>query len=422
MSAPISSAADGGHTKQWDVRSLAFRIKEGQDWGLTLAQTAIARQILATLASSAGTASSAAPAASSAVPPAGLSFAEFRTVVAFLYKSGRDTTRVGEALDAYASAPSADAVRQWQQTLRGLFSPQGVDPYNLVVDGQWGKTTEEAMQYMIQAFHLAAKERSPDLLQQLREISERVVRVHCTDDSILLQLEHNPFCIIDNSQEAYELRTARKGGLALFSAANNQELIIFPDFFSAPKPGTAAFNRFSAWWMLLRLRSVASMAPNQIFLEDTELPRVSIDDLETGSKSDDFFLRPDRLLTLRSDQGKLKVDFLPPPNWGYRLICVFFTGDLGVQIYPDGVGELSYDFLKTKFVQPNRPPDMGGYINGQLQFRKKADFMKIFVIKDLTVNTAPHYGMAFPGIDQPAEFYAIIFSARYESRWSRSPT
>jgi hypothetical protein len=264
------------------------------------------------------------------------------------------------------------------------------------------------MQYMIQAFHLAAKERSPDLLQQLREISERVVRVRCTDDSILLKLDINPFCIVDNSADAYELRTVRNDGMSVFFVTDNQELLQFPNFLGIPKPDMAPFNRFSAWWMLLRLRSVASMASNQIFLADPQHSRISVDDLETGAKSDDFFLRPDRLLTLSEEQGNLTIDFLPPPNWGYRLICVFFTGDLNVKIYPDGVGELSYDFLKTEFVQPNRPPDTTGYINGQLQFRKKADFMKLFVIKDLTVNTAPHYGQAFPGIDLPAEFYAII--------------
>ncbi len=390
-----AAASDAGPVKQWDVRTLPLQTQRMQSWGLTRTQLGIAVNIMRTLETGSSVQSL-------------LSFTQLQKVVAALYAAGLDTSRLGAALDAYADKVNDPDTRLWQQTLRSLFSPQGTDPYNLVIDGQWGKTTNEAMNYMIQAYHLAASDRSPELLQQLRDISERIVRIRCTDDTILLKLDNNPFCIIDNTASAYELKTVRNDGMAVFDVSDNQELLEFTEFFGIPKPNLAPFNRFSAWWMLLRLGSVASMAPNQIFLSDAPHPRTSVDDLETGAITNDFFQRPDRVLTLSTSQGKLTIDFLPPPSFGYMLIAVFFTADLNVYIHTAAAGELSYDFTTTGFVQPNQPQNKSGYINGQLQFRKKADYLKLFVIKDLIVNNAPHYGQAFPGIDQPAEFYAII--------------
>jgi hypothetical protein len=418
--------------KRWDTGTIPITADKTSTWGLRPEELSTALRVLKEndLYRNPG------QPGESNTGPEQLSFRQFRILISFLHKNGYDTSRIGQALlehfvpTSNPDTPDADAaknkpplIKELQHVLRSFFSPQGSGPFIIIEDGQWGSQAEAALLYVQEAFHLPRVDPSPGLVSKLQVLSGKIVRIHCADEWLLTKVEHNPFCIIDNSKEEYELR--HKGnGASIYDSRGDKELVHFLGFAGADKGGVAPFNHFSAWWILLKMGSSTNRPMGslslQIFGKWTPVTQLGAKD-----GPDDFFIKPDYELEVPDRSTKVPIGFFSPDAADYEIIAVLFSGDLRIAIHKGsdvtrGSAEAGLTSQEEGIVVQAEPIyvytnyDYRDDENREVRFTKKADYLKIFVVRksfkgdNVDIDRNP-----FPGIAMPRDFYALL-TAREE--------
>jgi len=345
-----------------------------------------------------------------------ISFIHFRSLVKFLHDNGCDTKNVDTAIDQYKAkqatgiekTPNLD--KEIQLKLRSLFSPNTPGPFTIIADGKWGPASQRALDHVRRVHPFIPEKPNEELLRCLDTISQKIVRIKCTDDYLLTHTDHNPFCIIDNNAEELELR--HKGnGASLFEQPVNKELAHFHSFLAADKRDNESFTKFSAWLMFLKMKSMnyQKVVDLSILKNESWIP---IEELEQKS-TNEFLLNPEHYLDLNDLKAKCQVSFSSSTEEQIDVFGIYFSGDFriayttGYLTGPDDsnaterIFDAEYFFKDLNYINNERSPATSLY---------RADYLKIFVARKGIFNDIPKEfsHTSLPGVDLDLHLHKLI--------------
>ncbi|WP_343693650.1 pYEATS domain-containing protein [Chitinophaga sp.] len=346
-----------------------------------------------------------------AVPVDTLSFNQLCNIVSYLFNNGYDTRDLRVAVNEWyvterlqKKQESVEVDRQIQEALGKLVSPQDSEPYIIIdKDGLWGPASENALQFIQRAYNLDEIKRNIDLVKVLRNLASRIIRINCPEDYKILDIQYNPFCIIDNSSDDYEVRSTGKSYIIYDAGAGNRIAVFSPE----TDPGGVFYKRFSACWMLLRMAT--DKPRNKVF--------VLIDD---HGRRQNFNMQPDKsgsaygndlhvelMLDLNNLKEGIKVQY-GDLNSDAILYTAFISRHMTMSIIP---GEMKIDidgfptwhFPVPDFMQEEVAPfGNGNYVTNSGQ-------IKIFAVrKDFKGNAANKNFISLSETNLPADFYRLI--------------
>ncbi|MCS3802121.1 pYEATS domain-containing protein [Niastella sp. OAS944] len=340
-----------------------------------------------------------------------LSFNQFRLFIAHLHQLKYNTNDLRTAVEKWWQVQKKDESsaenhlnRELQMQLATFVSPQLKEPFSITVDGIWGPESEHALHFINSTYNVTSLEKSPELLEVLRSISERIIRICCFDEWLISLLPYNPFCMIDNN--AIDLELFRKGnGASLYEQATNREMVHFHSLASARgNVINTPFWQFTSWFMLLRMQSMNHYL-DRVFQINIGDEWKSIEQLEKPSKTE-FFIQPDRTMTFEDSAVRIPIQFIAPTQEPYYIIAAFFSRNLQVAITQElfiGMSNIWSLDSKGLFSDKKSPED-----DGEVHFIQKADYCKIFVVNEGFGNDTKERYSNFPATDVPPEFYKLI--------------
>jgi hypothetical protein len=405
MSAPIQEIK-ATEKKQWDVATVLVAADNNENWGVAPDQISNAFDLLKNLPTN--------------LPTAGqinaINFKQFRGLIMLLHKQGFDTGNINEAIESYAANRARNNIFESlteliQAALRSLFSEITDAPYKVLVDGKWGPKSSEVLEFVSTTYNLVDVRRSDELVELLRAIAKRIVRIKCTDEKLLAQASYNPFAILDsNSKELMLL--PKVNGAAIIDSTTNKELVQLNNIVTAKVTKHNSFIPFSAWFMLLKMGSLNYRKNSLLSIKTDNEQWIPLEQLPKTHK-DEYLVQPDFYLSFSDFSSRVHIAFSSPTNEAIDIIGVYFSGyfkftittgylseDIGkagglVKYFDSEYFFRDYDYLKNK--------------DAEAYPLHKADYLKIFVVKKgFQSNSSENQYRNFAGIEASSDFYKLI--------------
>jgi hypothetical protein len=385
--------------KKWEVLSISVEAETPSTWGVHPHLVSLVKDML----------QSASYPVSNITGQNSLLFNEFRHLVSFLHNKGYDVSNINIALGKYQmdhpdieESGSLQWDEQIQQTLKALFSPNTPGPFTIIADGKWNPASESALQYVRDAYYFVPKERNEALVRCLESIAQKIVRLNCADDWLLTHVEHNPFCIVNDSDGELELK--RQGnGASVYETETRKDLVHFHSFVSANKRGLPSYNQFSAWFLLLNIPSMnfEKVGRLQIQQKNGWLPLGQLN----KESNVEYIQKPDYIIRFSDFMVNCRVVFSSPTEEPVDIFGIYFSGDFRYTLItgydntaPEGM-EGSEKYFDAEYFYRNLNYLKNREADAYTEYR--ADYFKIFVVKKgvLDVPSETHQSKAVADVD-----------------------
>jgi hypothetical protein len=290
-----------------------------------------------------------------------LSFNKLKKLVAFLHKNNYDTAKISEAMEQAIKDIVDRREKEKNEDLKKESEPkkeesgkelflqlqQALNFFNflspksrIIADGLWGPASAQVLNDVIKAYHLPEQKPSEELLKKLQAINLRVLRLRCTNNSLVAAIKNNPFLVLHNGDSQYRLEP-KEGGTVLQYVDRDEVLISFPKF-DYNYLQSNQFPIFSAWLMLLHLKTGKKYEDFcDLWVkkeEDAEwnvIEQSSANDQEySSSKIEKSFLAGTDLVMTEIDRHNmgLSVKFIPHTNFDIEVIAVYFSSAIQFRI------------------------------------------------------------------------------------------
>lgn len=352
------------------------------------------------------------------------SFEHLQLLARYLHEQQVFETSIREGIRVFLDRQSANKSRNSidddtnydraiQEVLVKILSPGS--PIRLVTDGQWGRQTQASYDQVVRDYHLQPQSPSRILLEQLELIAARIIRLRCDDSTLAKVIERNPFCVIDETANLYELESA---GLDAYirTIISKDRLVHLRELLTEQsRPALQEFAAFSPWFMLLKLES---KNPPQLYGDiSLYLNRirgwVPIGEMLEPETTNGHVISPNHILEISLDETNRQGDILfKPKQDAVDIICCVFSEDFRLLFFtaPTRQGELGLEIplnLREFFNYPSISyPRVGSAV------LKEGNFLKLFVVSR-TFKNGLQQGISKPG-ELPAGLYALITASEEE--------
>jgi hypothetical protein len=387
--------------KQWNADNVLVQPEFSPNWGIKSEHMPLAMRIL-------GDNKLVNP---SGLLGNGLRFDQFQILVRFLYDKGYDSTDINNSLINFEKETRGKETPDnlFQQEMQQLL-PTFYSRYAPIPAAANQQTTPDVLREAIARNYNIKENTLPDyLLNVLKAISKRIVRIHSSNNYVLKHITYNPFTIIDTAPQQWEL--IHKGNGVSLLNKEDAELVHFHSFFSLDKRGLPDFNQFAAWFMLLNMGSMQYKQVCRISVEQNK-QWIPLEELPAESK-ETLLIQPDYFLSYDSFTLTQRIRFFSPTEEQIEIYGIYFSGDFEFAIAkgdseqdPDTGQEVrvfdsEYFFRNYNYLK-NTDDDAHSL--------RKADFLKIVVVKkEFPSNSATDETRKTSGVrDANAEFYRFI--------------